>query len=254
MCGCSFFSRSSMIDALAQTGELVELLGHRLVLDDVHEADRAFDVGDDRVRVRIPGEDHLILLHLVAVLRPCSIAPSGTCRRAPTAAFLSADAADDDLAFVRRDDPLPLAVRDVRPAGRRTRSMPATFDLARRLLGDTSRRATDVEGAQRELRARLADRLRGDDADRLAEVDHRHGGQVAAVAHPAEPALRLAGEHASGSSPSRCPSPRSRAPSPRRSAGRLRPAASAGPTRRARADPRRPRPRRCRRCARPAAR
>ena len=44
--------------------------------------------------------------------------------------------------------------------------------LARRLLGDTSRRSTDVEGAQRELRARLADRLRGDDADRLADVHH----------------------------------------------------------------------------------
>ena len=71
--------------------------------------------------------------------------------------------------------------------------------LARRLLGDTSRRSTDVEGAQRELRARLADRLRGDDADRLADVDHRHRRQVAAVAHAAETALRLAGEHASGS-------------------------------------------------------
>ena len=55
-------------DALAETGELVELLGHRLVLDDVDEAHRAFDVGDDRVRVRIPGEDHLVPLHVVAVL------------------------------------------------------------------------------------------------------------------------------------------------------------------------------------------
>ena len=64
-----------------------------------------------------------------------------------------------------------------------------------RLLGDTSRRSADVERAQRELRARLADRLRGDDADRLAHVHHVHGGQVAAVAHAAETALRLAGEH-----------------------------------------------------------
>src|SRR4029079_893422 len=68
--------------------------------------------------------------------------------------------------------------------------------LPRRLLGDTSRRAADVEGAQRELRPGLADRLRGDDAARLADVHHRHRGQVAAVAHPAETALRLAREDA----------------------------------------------------------
>src|SRR5262249_44516497 len=66
--------------------------------------------------------------------------------------------------------------------------------LARRLLGDTSRRSTDVERTQRELRARLADRLRGDDADGFAKVDHVHGRQVAAVAHAAETALRLACE------------------------------------------------------------
>ena len=34
-------------DALTQTGELVELLGHRLVFDDVDEPDRSFDVGDE---------------------------------------------------------------------------------------------------------------------------------------------------------------------------------------------------------------
>jgi hypothetical protein len=33
-------------------------------------------------------------------------------------------------------------------------------------------RATDVEGTHRELRAGLADGLRRDDADRLADVDH----------------------------------------------------------------------------------
>src|SRR5688572_316765 len=53
--------------ALTQTGELVELLGHRLVLDDVDETNRSFDVGDDRVRVWVPGEDHRVLLYLLAV-------------------------------------------------------------------------------------------------------------------------------------------------------------------------------------------
>src|SRR5204862_2008945 len=36
------------------------------------------------------------------------------------------------------------------------------------------------------------DRLRGQNADRLAEIHHVHRGEVAAVAHPAHAALRLA--------------------------------------------------------------
>src|SRR6266550_3419073 len=68
--------------------------------------------------------------------------------------------------------------------------------LARRLLGDTSRGSTDVEGAERKLSSRLADRLRGNDSDCLSLIDHGHGRQVAAVAHLAETALRLAGENA----------------------------------------------------------
>ena len=39
-----------------------------------------------------------------------------------------------------------------------------------------------VERPHRQLGARLADRLRGDDADRLADLDHLAGGEVAAVA------------------------------------------------------------------------
>ena len=52
-----------------------------------------------------------------------------------------------------------------------------------------------MEGAHRELRARLADRLRRDDADRLAEVDHVPAREVAAVAADAHAPARLAGEH-----------------------------------------------------------
>ena len=57
------------------------------------------------------------------------------------------------------------------------------------------RDAAGVEGAQRELRARFADRLRGDDADRLADVDLVAGREIAAVAHRADAVLRLAREH-----------------------------------------------------------
>jgi hypothetical protein len=58
----------------------------------------------------------------------------------------------------------------------------------RRLLGHARRGAADMERPHRQLRARLADGLRGDDADRLAELDHLAGGKVAAVALGADAA------------------------------------------------------------------
>ena len=64
-----------------------------------------------------------------------------------------------------------------------------------RLLGDSRCRTADVEGTHRELRSRLADRLRGDDAGSFAEFDQPSGSQVAAVAHDADAALRFASEH-----------------------------------------------------------
>src|SRR5207245_1346768 len=67
--------------------------------------------------------------------------------------------------------------------------------LERRLLADARRRAADVERPHRQLRAGLADRLRGDDADRLAELDELAGGEVAAVALRAHAAARRAREH-----------------------------------------------------------
>src|SRR3546814_3870767 len=60
------------------------------------------------------------------------------------------------------------------------------------LLGTALGRAADVEGAHGELGARLADRLRGDDADRLADVHLGAAGEVAPVAGAADAAYRLA--------------------------------------------------------------
>src|SRR5208283_3396467 len=63
------------------------------------------------------------------------------------------------------------------------------------LLGDLGRRAADMEGAHRELSARLADGLGGDDAHRLADLHGAAGGQVAAVALAADAVPGLAGQH-----------------------------------------------------------
>ena len=48
--------------------------------------------------------------------------------------------------------------------------------------GRTRRRTTDVERTHGQLGTRLADRLRGDDADRFAVVDQVAAAEVATVA------------------------------------------------------------------------
>ena len=58
--------------------------------------------------------------------------------------------------------------------------------LDRGLLGAALRRAADVEGAHRQLGAGLADRLGGDDADRLADIDDRAAREVAPIALAAD--------------------------------------------------------------------
>src|SRR5690606_9392718 len=65
----------------------------------------------------------------------------------------------------------------------------------RQTRGDVgSRHTTRVEGAHRQLRARLTDRLCGDDADGLALLDQLAGRQVAAIAHLAD-AVRSLTDH-----------------------------------------------------------
>ena len=55
--------------------------------------------------------------------------------------------------------------------------------------------STEVEGAHRELRSGLADRLGRDDADGLADVDELAGRERAAVAGGADADRGLAGQH-----------------------------------------------------------
>src|SRR5439155_12492147 len=57
--------------------------------------------------------------------------------------------------------------------------------------GDAAR----VEGPHRELRARLADRLRGDDPDRVADLAHVPRGEERAVAGLAHAELAAALQH-----------------------------------------------------------
>ena len=63
------------------------------------------------------------------------------------------------------------------------------------LLVDSRRRTTDVERTHGQLRARFADGLRRDHADRFAALHQPSGRQVAAVARHADAALGFAGQH-----------------------------------------------------------
>src|SRR5690606_10009410 len=174
---------------LTAAGRLVELLAHGLFLDDVDEAHHAAEVRDDRLGVRIPAEEQVSDLDLLTILD----GEGGTVgNREPGAHDAVADA-HQDLALTGGDD-----ARSVRRIHRGdTLELRLTLHLAAalRLSGDTRRGTTDVEGPQRQLGARLADRLRGQDAHGLTDIHHLHGGEVAAVALLAEPAAALARQH-----------------------------------------------------------
>src|SRR5262249_11958886 len=58
-----------------------------------------------------------------------------------------------------------------------------------------TRDATLMEGTHSQLGSRLADGLRGHDADRLTHIDELAGGHGPAIAHRAHPTGRLAGQY-----------------------------------------------------------
>ena len=89
------------------------------------------------------------------------------------------------------------AAADLRE-GRGALRVPRLEDLdhARQAVRDVGAGdAAGVERAHRQLRARLADRLRGDDADRVADLAHLAGGEEDAVAGLAHARLGAALEH-----------------------------------------------------------
>ena len=100
-----------------------------------------------------------------------------------------------ELAVARHRDAAAARILDGRQIAEHDRAVGRGLE-ARRLV--ELRRAADVEGAHGKLGARLADRLGGDDADRLADIDRRAAGEVAPVAFGADAMLALADQRASG--------------------------------------------------------
>ena len=174
--------------ALGDAGQFVERFGHRLAFDQILEADRALDFGHDRPGVRIPLRDPLAAHDVLAVvdLQPRAVldAVHGAFGAVRIGDGNDQVAAHHDLiAFRIADDVLVLDLDGA-----------LEVRLDERLLRDL-RRTADVERTHGQLCARLADRLRGNDAHRLAHVDRCAAGEIAPVALAAAAAGGLAGEH-----------------------------------------------------------
>ena len=176
-------------DQRRQAGDLVDLLGHRDAFLDVLELRAARELGDDRSRQRIPGGEHRAGLDRLVGLD----VQRGAVRHLVALALAVVAVEDDHFAGTRDHHQLALGVGDVAHRGvEADDAVGLGFDAVghRRTL----RRTTDVEGAHRQLRARLADRLRGDHAHRLADVDQPAAAEIAAVALGADAEARVAGQ------------------------------------------------------------
>src|SRR5712671_1567912 len=153
-------------------GRLVEHLAHRDALDQIDVMRDAVLLGDDRDRVRVPLGDTVAALDL----RPLVDEQPRTVRH-PVPRLLAARLVEQHhLAVAAHCDRQPRRVDDdvaVLDLDRRVERR-----LDRGLLGATLRRAADVESPHRQLCAGFADRLRRDDANRLAHIHHRAAGQV----------------------------------------------------------------------------
>src|SRR3989441_2202502 len=168
---------------------LVDLLGARDPFLVVLEAHDPAVLGDDRASMRVPRGERLPRLDGLAV--GCQE------RRAVghlvTLALAAVVVGDEHFAGPGDHHLLALRVGDVAYLRREAhRAVRLRFDLVRR--GGARGRSSDMEGAHGELGSRLADRLRRDHADRLADVDERPPGEIAPVTLGAKAPTRIAGE------------------------------------------------------------
>src|ERR1019366_15568 len=162
-------------DTLGATGGFVERFRDRLSLDDVLEPDGALDFGQNRAAVGIPLRNALTTLDHVAFVDMHARAVLDAVGR-PLGAVGVGDRKDH---VADHRDQMTLAV--LRDRLVLDRHLAVEIRLDERLLVDLGR-AADVERPHRQLGTGFADRLRRDDADRLAVVDRRASGEIAAVA------------------------------------------------------------------------
>ena len=209
----SFFdlALSSVTTRWAMPVELVDLLGHRPVLDQVLVLNGTGLLGDDRAERRIPLGDAVAAADDMAALAQQVRAVRHAVRRKLAPVHVE----DRDLARARQRQVPPARVDDRRHVAELDGAVDRRLEV--RLLVEL-RRAADVEGPHRQLGARLADRLGGDHSDRFADVYRRTAGEVTSVALGADALLRRADQRRADLARPAGRFPRSWRPSPRRAA------------------------------------
>src|SRR6185295_9513134 len=173
---------------LADAGGFVGDLAERETFDDVLVFHNTIDFGQDRQRVRIPFGNPFATLEGLAFVDHQTRAVSDAMRG--TLDPLGVDDGDLHVAAHRHQ----LALRIAHDVAVDDLDLAVVAGLDLRLRRDL-RRAADVEGAHRELRTRLADRLGRDNADGLADIDRGAAGKIASVTLAADAIHELAAEH-----------------------------------------------------------
>ena len=171
-------------DTVGDAGGFVRQLGDRHAFDHVLELHRAVDFRHQRAGVGVPLGNARAALHLVALVGIHARAVEQLVNRALRAVIVD----ENQRGVAAHDHQAALPV---------LREVPiADDDLAVRIGFDEAvvqhlRGAADVEGTHGELGARLADRLRRDDAHGFAHVDGRAAREVTAIALGADAELGL---------------------------------------------------------------
>src|SRR5690606_39192720 len=175
-------------DPVRDAGGLVHHLAHGYAFDQVDVVGDTLPLGDDRKRIGIPFRELLTPLDLGPLLNQ----ELGAVGQAVTRPFPAAGILQHDLGVPAHHDRRARRIDDDIPVVDLDRAVLNRLDAG--LLRPALRRATDVERAHRELRTRLADRLGGDNPDRLADIDRRAAREIAAVALAADADRTLAGQ------------------------------------------------------------
>src|SRR6185437_6451984 len=174
-------------DHAFEAGQLVDRRLHGHAIDEVDVAHPARHFGDDRMGMRIPGRNGLSRLDFGAVLDR----DVGAIRHLVALALAAIRVDQADFARTRHRDQVALRMLHGLEVVELQRALGLDGHVVHR--GGTRSRSTDVEGPHGQLRAGLADRLRGDHADRFADVDEVSAREIAAIAQRAYAEVGFAG-------------------------------------------------------------
>ncbi len=174
---------------LRKAGHFVHLLFNRQARPQVIKLHRTGGFGQDREGERVPFSKNLPVGNVFPVLTAEARAVNHVVALLLAVLFID----DSDQSSAVHGDGGAATTLDVLEVHELYDAVVARFE--RGAFGNAGGRSADMERAHGELRAGFANRLRGNDADGLAQFDHAPGGEVAPVAQRANAAAGFAGEH-----------------------------------------------------------